>query len=93
VRPVNTKGKKVFSFLLGLVYGYRTADMELKVLPLSSFEPSLHREGNVFYLDRAGDIVSKNKPIENPTHVVVLTEDRASGKVRIYIYRGGDPKA
>lgn len=90
MKPINTKGKKVFSFLLGLVYGYRTADMELKVFPLSSFEPSLHREGDIYYLDRESDRVSKNEPLDDPTHVVVLTEDRTSGKVRIYIYRSGD---
>ncbi len=87
MRPINPKRSRVFSFLLGLVYGYRTADMELKILPLNDFDPGKHRDCALYFLDRRTDRVSKNEPIENPTHVVVLKEDLPSRKVRIYIYR------
>jgi len=87
VRPISTGRSRVFSFLLGLVYGYRTADMELRILSLEEFDPERHRDGDLYYLDRRSDRVSKNEPIERPTHVVVLREDPSSRKVRIYIYR------
>ncbi len=87
MRPINRKKSKVFSFLLGLVYGYRTADMELKVLPLSDFDADNHDGANIYFLDKKRDLVSKNKPIENPSHVVVILEDLGAKKVKIYIYK------
>ncbi len=87
MRPINSKKSKSFSFLLGLIYGYRTADMELKVRPLEEFRESLHPDFDIYYLDRVNDRVSKNEPIDNPTHIVALKEDFEVKKVRIYIYK------
>lgn len=87
MRPVNPKKSRVFSFLLGLIYGYRTADMELKILPLREFSPQRHPKGDLYYMDRREDRVSKGVPLNQPTHVVVLEEDHSSRKLRIYIYR------
>jgi len=87
VRPINPKKSKSFSFLLGLIYGYRTADMELKVLPINEFDEDLHPDFDIYYLDRVSDRVSKNEPIDNPTHIVALKEDFEAKKVRIYIYK------
>jgi len=87
VKPINTKKSKVFSFLLGLIYGYRTADFSLKTLSIDEFDPSSPPEGEIYYLDKERDLVSKNNPIENPTHIVVLHEDIKNRKVRLYIYK------
>ena len=87
MRPINPKKNKSFSFLLGLIYGYRTADMELKVRPLDEFDKSLHPDFDIYYLDRINDRVSKNEPIDSPTHIIALKEDFEVKKVRIYIYR------
>ena len=87
MRPINSKKSKSFSFLLGLIYGYRTADMELKILSIEEFAEDLHPDFDIYYLDRKNDRVSKNGPIENPTHIVALKEDFEAKKVRIYIYK------
>jgi len=87
VNPVNPNKSKVFSFLLGLIYGYRTADFSLKRLPLSEFNADDRPEGDVYYLNKRTDEISKNKPINNPTHIVIINEDREAKKVRIYIYK------
>ncbi len=87
MRPINPKKSRSFSFLLGLIYGYRTADMELKILSMKEFSEDLHPDFDIYYLDRKSDRVSKNEPIENPTHIVALKEDFEAKKVRIYIYK------
>jgi hypothetical protein len=87
LRPINPKKSRVFSFLLGLIYGYRTADFSLKSLPMKEFDPANRPSGDVYYLNKKEDIISKNEPIENPTHVVIINEDLESKKVRIYIYK------
>ncbi len=86
-QPINRKKDKVFSFLLGLVYGYRTADMELKILALEDFKEENHEGEQIFYLNRKEGIVSKQKAIDNPTHVVALKEDTEAKKVKLYIYK------
>ena len=87
MKPINTRKSRTFSFLLGLIYGYRTSDFSLKTYKIDEFNPEDHSEGVIYYLDKNGDVVSKNEPIENPTHIVVLHEDIKSKKVRLYIYK------
>ncbi len=87
MKPINPKRSRTFSFLLGLIYGYRTADMELKILPIDEFEKSNLDGFTLYYLDRRKDVVSKNGPIREPTHIVALKEDFEAKKVRVYIYR------
>ena len=87
MKPINPKKSKVFSFLIGLIYGYRTADMELKVMPLEEFDPNNHEGFDVYFLDKKSDRVSKNEPIEEPSHIVALFEDFEAKKVRLYIYK------
>ncbi len=87
MRPVNPKRSKVFSFLIGLIYGYRIADMELKVFSLKEFRIEDLDGFEIYYLDKREDRVSKGKPLENPTHIVALKEDYSSKKVRVYIYK------
>ncbi len=87
MRPVNPKKSKVFSFLLGIVYGYRTANMELKVFSLEEFDPEDLDGFTVYYLSRERDEVKKNEPIEDPTHIVAIKEDVVEKKVVVYIYK------
>ncbi|MDQ7038069.1 MAG: hypothetical protein Q9N26_02550 [Aquificota bacterium] len=87
MRPVNPKKSKVFSFLVGLIYGYRTADLELKVLSIEEFREEELEGFSVYYLDREKDRVSKGEPIENPSHIVAIREDTVSRKVKVYIYK------
>ncbi|EDP76090.1 hypothetical protein [Hydrogenivirga sp. 128-5-R1-1] len=87
MKPINPKKSKVFSFLIGLIYGYRTADMELKVMPLEEFDPNNHEGFDVYFLDKKSDRVSKNEPIEEPSHIVAIFEDFEAKKVRLYIYK------
>jgi len=87
VRPINPKKSKTFSFLIGLVYGYRTADMDLKIFPLEEFDPSKHEDCDIYFLDKRTDRVSKNEPLSDPTHIVVLKEDFEEKKVKLYIYK------
>ncbi len=87
MKPINLKRSKTFSFLLGLIYGYRIADFELKLFSMEEFDPKDHKGFNLYFLDRRNDLVSKNKPIKNPTHIVAVKEDFEAKKVRVYIYR------
>ncbi len=87
MRPVNPRKSKTFSFLLGLVYGYRTADIDLKMYTLEEFE-SFETEGfDIYYLNKHEDIVTKNEPIDNPTHIVAIMEDKENKKVIIRIFK------
>ena len=87
MKPINPKKSRTFSFLLGLIYGYRTADMELKIFSIEEFDEEKHHDFNIYYLDKREDRVSKGEPIENPTHIVAIKEDFEAKKVRVYIYR------
>ena len=87
MRPINRKKSKTFSFLLGLIYGYRSSDIELKVFPIEEFSTNKHEGFEFYFLDKKSDSVSKNEPIDNPTHIVALKEDFEAKKVRVYIYK------
>ncbi len=87
MRPVNPKKSKVFSFLVGLIYGYRTADMELRVLSMEEFSPEDLDGFSVYYLDRKRDMVSKGEPLEDPSHIVAIREDHTYKRVKVYIYK------
>ena len=82
------KGDKVFNFLLGLIYGYRTADLDMKIRPLSEFKEEDYEDFTVYYLNRKKGIVSKGKRIEEITHIVVIKEDKKEKKVKIVIFKG-----
>ncbi len=81
------KGDKAFSFLLGLIYGYRTADMDMKVRPIDQFRKEDYQDFTLYYLNRKKGEVSKNEPLEEYTHIVALKEDREEKKVRIIIFK------
>ena len=82
------KGDKVFNFLLGLIYGYRTADLDMKIRPLSEFKEEDYEDFTVYYLNKKKGIVSKEEKIEEITHIVVIKEDKEEKKVRIVIFKG-----
>jgi len=61
--------------------------MELKIMPLGEFDPKNHEGFDIYFLDKKSDRVSKNEPIEDPSHIVALLEDFEAKKVRLYIYK------
>ncbi len=85
MKPLNLKGRKVFSFLLGLIYGYRRADIELKIFPMDKFSPP--EKGRVYYLNRKNDDISFGTPLREFTHIVVLKENKENRKLEISIYK------
>ncbi|MCS7171367.1 MAG: hypothetical protein NZ851_03525 [Aquificaceae bacterium] len=83
---IETKGNKAIAFLLGLVYGYRGADLQLSVKPIEDFCAEMHKDDIVYYLNRrSGETYQELR--EEVTHVCVLREDKINGKVCIFIYK------
>ena len=80
------KGDKVFNFLLGLIYGYRTANMDMKIRPLSEFREEQYRDFTLYYLNREKGEVSKEK-LKNCTHIVAIKENYQEKKVKIVIFK------
>ncbi|GAB6065428.1 hypothetical protein JCM9492_05200 [Aquifex pyrophilus] len=81
------KGDKVFNFLLGLIYGYRTVNMDMKIRPLSEFREEEYRDFTLYYLNKERGEVSKEKPLEDCSHIVAIKEDHEEKKVKIVIFK------
>ncbi|WP_164930587.1 hypothetical protein [Aquifex aeolicus] len=81
------KGDKAFNFLLGLIYGYRTADVDMKIRPLEEFKEEEYSDFTIYYIDRKSGEVKKGEKLSEYTHVVVLKEDHENKKVRIVIFK------
>ncbi|HIP43622.1 MAG TPA: hypothetical protein EYG91_07055 [Aquifex aeolicus] len=81
------KGDKVFNFLLGLIYGYRTSDIDMKIRPLSDFKEEDFKNFTIYYLNKSKGEVSKGKKLKEYTHIVALKEDLETKKVRIFIFK------
>ncbi len=84
---VNTRGNKALAFIMGLVYGYRNANFDLKVLPMAEFSQEKHSQDRCYFINKKdGDVF--NSPSEGEyTCVCVIREDREMGKVVLFIYR------
>jgi len=82
------KGDKVFNFLLGLIYGYRTADLHMKIRPLSEFRREDYEDYTIYYLNRKTGEVCKDEALSEYTHIVAIKEDRETKKVRLIIFKG-----
>ncbi len=81
------KGDKVFNFLFGLIYGYRTADLNMKIRPLSEFKREDYEGYTIYYLNKQTGEVSKDEAPSEYTHVVALKEDRETKKVHLIIFK------
>jgi len=81
------KGDKAFNFLLGLIYGYRTADIDMKVRPLEEFKEEEFSDYTLYYINRKSGEVKKGEKLPEYTHVVALREDIENKKVRIVIFK------
>ncbi len=81
------KGDKVFNFLLGLIYGYRSADLNMKVRPLSEFKSEEYEGFTLYYLNKETGEVRKGEALSEYTHVVALKEDREGKKVHLIIFK------
>ncbi len=81
------KGDKVFNFLLGLIYGYRTEDINMKIKPLSEFKKENYEGYTIYYLNKQTGEVFKNEALSQYTHVVALKEDKETKKVHLVIFK------
>jgi len=86
MQRVDTKGDKSIAFILGLVYGYRNAQFELKVFDIKEFCKENHVEDKVYYINRKKGEVYECYT-EDTTHICVLREDRVKGKVVLFVYK------
>ncbi len=84
---IDTKGNKALSFILGLVYGYRNADIELKILPISSFSQENHVKDKCYFVNRETAQVYEKSEGCQYTHVCAIREDTKNKKVYLFIYR------
>ena len=82
-----TRGDKGLAFVMGLVYGYRNALLNLKVLPLSQFSREEHSEDRTYFINRKINAVFTD-PLEGDyTHVCVIREDKENKEVVLFIYK------
>lgn len=86
MRRLSLKGDKALAFIAGLLYGYRNAPMELRVLAIEEFSEDRHAKDRVYYLDRReGKLhASFNDKV---THICVVREDSEERKVHLFIYK------
>lgn len=86
MRMVNVGKDKALAFILGLVYGYRKADFELKILKLEDFREENHLKDRVYYINRhRGEVYDCFT--EGTTHVCVIREDEVNRKVWLFVYK------
>lgn len=86
---VNTGKNRALAFILGLVYGYRKAHFELKVLNIEDFAEKNHLEDRVYYINRQkGEVYDCYG--EGTTHICEIREDKTGGKVVLFVYRRGN---
>ncbi|ADO46167.1 MAG: hypothetical protein NZ527_00165 [Hydrogenobacter thermophilus] len=86
MRRIDTKGNKALSFVLGLVYGYRNASMELVVKDIKEFSQEEHTQDTVYYINRqTGEAYSSF--CDEVSHVCVIREDKINKKVVLFIYK------
>ncbi|MFN3813591.1 MAG: hypothetical protein ACK4SM_03095 [Aquificaceae bacterium] len=85
MRKIGTKNKAL-AFLLGLVYGYRGAHLELVLKDMEEFSEEEYKDCKVYYINRAlGEVYSSMR--EEVTHVCVLREDKVNRKIILLIYK------
>lgn len=84
MRVIKTKGDKALSFILGIAYGYRNANVELVVKDIEEFSQDKHIEDKCYFINReSGEVLEVFD--DRATHVCVVRE--ADKKVCIFIYR------
>ncbi|MEJ5338466.1 MAG: hypothetical protein ACK42C_02390 [Aquificaceae bacterium] len=86
MQRIETRSDKSIAFILGLVYGYRNAQFELKVLSLEEFREENHLEDRVYYINRQkGEVYECYR--EGTSHICVIREDKINGKVWLFVYK------
>jgi len=85
LRKIETKNKAL-AFILGLVYGYRQANMELVVRDIKSFSKDLHGGDKIYYISREkGEVYDEF--CEDVSHIYAIREDKESKKVILFVYK------
>ncbi|MFN4319567.1 MAG: hypothetical protein ACK4FY_03675 [Aquificaceae bacterium] len=86
MKRIEVGSNKALAFILGLAYGYKNADIELKVFSIEDFSEDKHKDDKIYYISRMEGKVY-DRLSEDVSHVCVLKEDKINGKVRIFIYK------
>lgn len=85
MRKIDTK-HKALAFILGLVYGYRQANMELVVRDVKSFSEEIHRGDKVYYISKEkGEVYDEF--CDAVSHICAIREDMESKKVILFVYK------
>ncbi len=83
---IDTRGDKSIAFILGLVYGYRNTQFELKICSLEEFSEEKHNEDKVYYINRKkGEVYECYR--EETTHICAIREDKINAKVVLFVYK------
>lgn len=86
MQRIDLRRDRALAFIAGLLYGYRNVQMELKVLSLKEFSEEKHKGDKVYYLDREEGRLYECIE-DRVTHVCVLKENKAKGKISVFIYK------
>ncbi len=86
MQRIDTRGDKSLAFLLGLVYGYRNAEFELKIFDLEHFCIENHLKDKVYYINRKSGELYEHYT-EETTHICAIREDKINGKVVLFVYK------
>ncbi len=85
MRKIGTENKAL-AFILGLVYGYRGADLELVLKDIREFSEEEHNGCRIYYINRTlGEVYHSMR--EEVTHVCVLREDKINKKTTLFVYK------
>ncbi|RMH80465.1 MAG: hypothetical protein D6674_04365 [Acidobacteria bacterium] len=86
MRLLKTKGDRAISFIMGLAYGYRNANLELHVKKIEDFSYEEHEKDRVYYIDRTSGELHECIT-DKTTHICAVREDKIRGKVMVFIYK------
>lgn len=86
MQRIDLRKDRALAFLVGLLYGYRNVQMELKIHPFEDFSEDKHAEDRVYYLNRRDGKIYQSFQ-ESTTHICVLREDKINHKVYVFVYK------
>ena len=83
---IDTKTDKVLAFLLGIIYGYRGALVEVKRKDICQYNEEKHSKDRVYFINRKAGYVGNVKSSE-VTHICAIRENKEEKKVVIFLYK------
>ncbi len=82
MQRIEVGSNKALAFILGLAYGCKNAEIELKVFSMEDFSEDKHKDDKIYYINRREGRVYEGLR-EDVSHICVLKEDKINGKVCI----------